>query len=60
MRTFLIAALLAGVASPALAARPDDNNDGPRHERSERSERSEARESAPRQERRHIAWLAGL
>jgi hypothetical protein len=49
MRTILIAALLAGVASPALAARPD--NDGPRRERAERSERSEARDSVPKQER---------
>jgi Ni/Co efflux regulator RcnB len=45
MRTILIAALLAGVATPALAARPDNDKDSPRRER------SEARESAPRQER---------
>src|SRR4051794_34151700 len=47
MRTFLIAALLAGVATPALAARPHDGDGG----RSERSERAEAKESAPKQER---------
>ena len=52
MRTFLIAALLAGVTSPVLAARPHDDDRGERrHERSERSEKSEARESAPKQER---------
>jgi len=49
MRMFLIAALLAGVATPALAARPQDN-DGDRHH--ERTERSESRNSsAPKQDR---------
>ena len=46
MRTFLIAALLAGVAAPALAARPNDEDHSER-----RHERSEARESTPKQER---------
>ena len=49
MRTFLIAALLAGAASPALAARPHDDDRGER--RHERSEKAEARESAPKEER---------
>jgi len=50
MRTFLIAALLAGVAAPAFAARPHADGDRP-HERSDRSDRSESKDSAPKQER---------
>jgi Ni/Co efflux regulator RcnB len=46
MRTFLIAVLLAGVATPSLAARPAEEDRGER-----RVERSEARESAPKVER---------
>ena len=49
MRTFLIAALLAGVASPALSARPPEGDRGER--RHERSEKSEAPDAAPKQER---------
>ena len=50
MRTILIAALLAGVASPALAARPHDGDRGER--RHEPAEQSEARESAPKKQER--------
>ena len=49
MRMFLIAALLAGVAAPALAARPNDNDNGDRPHA--RSERTETKDSAPKQER---------
>lgn len=50
MRTILIAALLAGVASPALSARPHDGDRGER--RHESSEKSEAPESAPKKQER--------
>lgn len=49
MRTFLIAVLLAGVATPALAARPDNDDRGERHH--ERWAPSETKSSPPRQER---------
>ena len=49
MRTFLIAVLLAGVALPALAARPNDDDRTERHH--ERADRSETLESSPKQER---------
>ena len=49
MRILLVAALLAGVAAPALAARPNDEDRAERHH--ERSERTETKDSTPKQER---------
>ena len=48
MRTVLIAALLAGVAAPAIAGRPNDDSFGARPER---PDRTEARGSSSRHER---------